>query len=200
MTAHPTPPIACTLAPGEFQERLAEIATLARDALRYHNRRDLVLELEYAPEAAKRVRELLRREQACCGFLVFNVRVQADGVRVTIRAPEEARDAVDLLFGQLVGPAGAAPDWPCCRWWSDRTDREDNHPVRLRSPGRDRGLFLLLGVAAARQVDAVAGTRNGGPCAVRVLADARRDQRGRAGVCRVWRRLHRRITPLAADR
>ena len=31
-------PIACTLAPGEFRERLASINALARDALRSHER------------------------------------------------------------------------------------------------------------------------------------------------------------------
>jgi hypothetical protein len=41
-------PIACTLASGDFDNRLTWIAELARDALREHRRDDLVLQLTYA--------------------------------------------------------------------------------------------------------------------------------------------------------
>jgi len=57
--------IACTLTPGDFNRRLAWMAELTRDALREHRRDDLVLQLAYAPEAAHRVREMVRKEQAC---------------------------------------------------------------------------------------------------------------------------------------
>lgn len=56
------PSIACSLAPGDYDDRLAWIARLTRDALRGYERHDLVLELRYAPEAADRVREMVRND------------------------------------------------------------------------------------------------------------------------------------------
>ncbi len=101
MTAH-DPPIACTLAAEDFEDRLAWIAALTRDALRGYNRDDLVLNLRYAPEAASRVREMMLKEQACCGFLAFEMYQHPDEVRLTIRAPEDARASVDVLFRPFV--------------------------------------------------------------------------------------------------
>ena len=100
-------PIACTLTPGDFNSRLAWIAELTRDALREHRRDDLVLQLTYAPEAAHRVREMVRREQACCAFLTFDLREEPDAVRLIITAPEDARAAADTLFEQFVAMADA---------------------------------------------------------------------------------------------
>ena len=53
------------------------------------------------PEAVGRVRAMVASEQHCCAFLTFDVREQPDVVRVTITAPEHARDAADELFGQF---------------------------------------------------------------------------------------------------
>lgn len=57
MTITEAPPIACTLASGAFKDRLAWIGALTRNTLRSHERRDLVLDLRYAPEARDRVRD-----------------------------------------------------------------------------------------------------------------------------------------------
>ena len=108
MTMTETAPIACTLAPGAFKDRLAWIAALTRDVLRSHERRDLVLDLRYAPEAAERVREMVRNEQACCSFLNFDLREQAHEVRLIISAPEAAREAADTLFEHFVAGASQA--------------------------------------------------------------------------------------------
>jgi hypothetical protein len=98
MTTPDTPPIACTLAPGDYLPRLAWIAELARDGLRRAERRDLVLELHYTLEAADRVREMVRRERACCAFLTFELRETSEEIQLIIRAPKEARGAVGMLF------------------------------------------------------------------------------------------------------
>ena len=103
-------PIACTLAPDDLGGRLAWIAELTRDALREHRRDDLVMQLTYAPEAAHRVREMVRREQACCAFLAFDLREEPDAVRLTVTAPEDARAAADALFRQFVAAADAGSD------------------------------------------------------------------------------------------
>jgi hypothetical protein len=105
MTTPNTPPIACTLAPGDYQARLAWIAELARDALLGFERHDLVLELRYALQAADRVREMVRKERECCGFLTFELEETPREIRLTIRAPEEARGALLLLFGQFLASA-----------------------------------------------------------------------------------------------
>jgi hypothetical protein len=102
-------PIACTLQAGSYQERLAWIAALARDGLRGVSREDLRLELRYAPEVASRVREMVGKEQECCGFLSFELTETDEEVRLTITAPEQARDVADTLFEQFV-PPGAL--WP----------------------------------------------------------------------------------------
>jgi hypothetical protein len=101
--SHEPAPIACTLRPGEFLDRLRWINELAEDALHTRERRDLELELRYAPEAAERVRELVRREQACCEFLTFDLHESPTEVRLIIRAPEEARLAANTIFAAFVG-------------------------------------------------------------------------------------------------
>jgi hypothetical protein len=95
-------PIACTLGPGDYQERLAWIAELARDGLLGINRDDLRLELRYARNVADRVREMVVKEQACCAFLDFELSESDESVRLTITAPERARDVADALFEHFV--------------------------------------------------------------------------------------------------
>ena len=106
-----TAPIACTLAPGELKDRLGSINELARRWLRSHRRRDLLLELDYAPEAVAQVRQMVEEERRCCAFLTFELRETAGGVHVSIRAPEEAREASGHLFEQFTG--GAVPQVTC---------------------------------------------------------------------------------------
>lgn len=112
MSPQDTAPIACTLAPGDLRERFAWIAALNRDALRSHERHDLVLTLTYAPEAADRVCELMRREQICCAFLVFHIDEGPGELRLMVTAPEEAREAAGFLFEQFVA-TDAKPECGC---------------------------------------------------------------------------------------
>ena len=106
-------PIACTLAPGEFKDRLTSIVQLNKDALQKHERRDLVLELRYALEARERVRAMVRDEQTCCAFLAFKLDEVGDEVRLTITAPEQAREAADALFDQFVANAPTPSSCGC---------------------------------------------------------------------------------------
>jgi hypothetical protein len=102
-------PIACTLGPGDFRQRLAWIADLNRDALRDQRRGGLRLVLTYAPAALYRVREMVAREQDCCAFLTFDLQQEAETVQLVIEAPEDARDALDAVFEpfQVREPAAA---------------------------------------------------------------------------------------------
>jgi hypothetical protein len=61
-----------------------------------------MLGLTYDRCAAAAVHEFVRREQACCGFLRFDVRESADAVRLTITAPPEARSSADDLLAHFV--------------------------------------------------------------------------------------------------
>ena len=97
-TATENQPIACTLIEGDFRDRLAWIAELTRDALRSYERADLTLKLRYDPESVQRVQEMIRKERACCAFLTFEIREQADEVWLTIKAPEDARTTAEALF------------------------------------------------------------------------------------------------------
>ena len=58
MTGSEQPSIVCCLSAGDPRRRLAWIGSLARKALRSHDRDDLVLHLAYAPEAAGEVQKL----------------------------------------------------------------------------------------------------------------------------------------------
>jgi hypothetical protein len=95
-------PIACTLQGGWYHERLAWIADLARDGLRAHSRQDLTLELRYASDVAVRVRDMVRKEQECCAFLAFELTETGEDVRLTITAPERARDVATELFDAFI--------------------------------------------------------------------------------------------------
>ena len=107
-------PIACTLTAGNFKDRMAWIGELTRDALRSHERQDLVLDLRYAPQAADRLREMVRKEQECCSFLTFAIREGLDEIRVTIAAPEAARKAADELFERFVASVPTSAVLICC--------------------------------------------------------------------------------------
>jgi hypothetical protein len=100
-------PIACSLQPGDYRKRLVWIAELARDGLLDVSRDDLRLELRYAPHVADRVREMVAQEKSCCAFLDFDVAETDAGVRLTITAPERARDVADALFEQFA-PVGVS--------------------------------------------------------------------------------------------
>lgn len=113
MTMIEAPPIACTLNASEYKDRLAWIGSLTHDSLRGHERRDLVLDLRYAPEAALRVREMVRNEQACCSFLTFDLREASHEIRLIITAPEAAREAADVLFQQFLPNPPAASACGC---------------------------------------------------------------------------------------
>lgn len=102
MNTQDSAPIACTLTPGDQNERFAWIAALNRTALLRYTRNDLVLTLFYKPRAIGEVRELVQREQSCCAFLSFEIEERLGEIRLAITAPEATREAADLVFEQFV--------------------------------------------------------------------------------------------------
>jgi hypothetical protein len=91
-------PIACTLGAGEFGKRLDWIAELNGAALLDVQRKGPRLILTYRREHADRVREMVRQEQQCCGFLGFDLREDEGRVTLVIKSPEGAADALDAIF------------------------------------------------------------------------------------------------------
>ena len=119
--------VACTLGTNESKERFALIAELNRSALRSYERRGLVLELRYGLQALDRVRELVRQEQECCAFMTFGLDVGPAEVRLTITAPEGARESAGLLFEQFIASTGTAATCGCA-------------PASGKSPERKSGI------------------------------------------------------------
>jgi hypothetical protein len=105
-------PIACTLGPAAYRERFAWLAALNRRSLRSHRLAGRTLTLDYAPEAAAEVDELVRRESECCAFLAFDVAGTPGMVHLTVTAPKAAGDdlAPMLLAPFLAGVAPSAGD------------------------------------------------------------------------------------------
>ena len=94
-------PIACTLTPGDFEQRVQWIRDLAQNAPRQARRNDLTLYLTYDRSAADQVRDMVRKEEACCAFLEFQLHEDAGGVHLAVTAPAETRAAAEDLFAHF---------------------------------------------------------------------------------------------------
>ena len=90
--------ISCTLDAKRLKERLAWIAALNARSLKSARRNGLTLTLDYVPAAVDDVRKMVAGEETCCGFLTFDIIEHRDFVRVSIVAPEDARDAAEAVF------------------------------------------------------------------------------------------------------
>jgi hypothetical protein len=108
------PAIACTLAPADFKARLTAIAELNAAALVSHRRDDLRLELIYAAAAREQVVSMVRGEQACCAFLTFDVHEENGDIRVVIEAPEDAREAAEIVFEPFRSKTARQAGCSCC--------------------------------------------------------------------------------------
>ncbi len=102
MTNRDETPIACTLSGNDYHERLAWIAQLNRDGLRFHRRDAMTLELHYTAAVRDRVHQLVRQEAECCAFLAFAVNESDDQVSVTISVPEPAAEIADDLLAPFL--------------------------------------------------------------------------------------------------
>lgn len=97
-----TAPIACTLTPGEYADRIRLIEVLNRTALRAYALDGSTLVLTYAPAAAAWVRELAEHESRCCAFLILRVDETPDAIRLTVTAPDAADKAPAILLAPFV--------------------------------------------------------------------------------------------------
>jgi hypothetical protein len=56
----------------------------------------------------------VEREQACCPFLSFEIADDHGAMRLTIVAPEEAREAADAVFAPFVQTGVMEAGCSCC--------------------------------------------------------------------------------------
>jgi DNA-binding transcriptional MerR regulator len=95
-------PVACTLDAADLAGRL----DAWRDLLTEVTGRELLdggVRMRFPPNPvlAGRLGELAAREQACCAFFTFALRLDADGLTFDVTAPEDAAAVVADLFGTL---------------------------------------------------------------------------------------------------
>lgn len=98
------PPIACTLAADQLQERISLIDTLACDALLAREPIDGGLRARFRdePGTEQRVRQLAAAESECCAFLRFDVHRDRHTLVLDITGPPEAQAAIKELFPAFV--------------------------------------------------------------------------------------------------
>jgi hypothetical protein len=104
------PSIVCSLTKKQLRERLDELRELSRDALISAQRDGLALRLRYKLEAEKRVRCMIEREQQCCAFLTFDLRIEVNAVALGINAPEAARQGIEHIYAQFLNDDTAQSD------------------------------------------------------------------------------------------
>jgi DNA-binding transcriptional MerR regulator len=94
-------PLACTLGSEEIPERLVQWQAVMDHAVSRTTAADGALRLEFDDAG---ILDALARvavaEQQCCAFFSFSITVDARGVALEVRAPDDAGDLVTSLFGQ----------------------------------------------------------------------------------------------------
>jgi DNA-binding transcriptional MerR regulator len=93
-------PVACTLDAEEQPGRLVAWDALLTEVIG-RERFDGGVRLRFPPDPALagRLGELAAREQACCAFLTFALRLDTDGMTLDVTAPDDAAAVVIDLFG-----------------------------------------------------------------------------------------------------
>jgi DNA-binding transcriptional MerR regulator len=92
-------PVACTLDAGEASQRVTAWGDICAGA-RSREARDDGLRLRFPPDPllAGRLAELAAREQACCPFFTFILRLDNDGLTLDVSAPVAAAGLLSDVF------------------------------------------------------------------------------------------------------
>ncbi len=85
-------PIACTLTESDLSERLAQWRSLVERAVEHNETADGVELVFRADVAPREIADLAIAELACCSFFTFTIALSADGTKLAIGAPPEARE------------------------------------------------------------------------------------------------------------
>jgi hypothetical protein len=93
-------PIACTLTPGAYHKRTAQLAGLAARALRSRKQTADGERLVFADSSdnERELRAAIAAESSCCPFVRLNLTRVADRLVLDIAGPPEARPIIAELF------------------------------------------------------------------------------------------------------
>ena len=97
-------PVVCTLDAdgGDMAERLHQWrAVLAQATGREAVDGGIAVTFGHDIARTAELARLLAAEYACCSFASYHLTIDDDGVRMEVRAPAEARDALAALFGTV---------------------------------------------------------------------------------------------------
>jgi MerR family copper efflux transcriptional regulator len=94
------PPIACTLAGGDMQNRVEDWQTLLHGIAREPIPDGLRLRFP-APAPLPEIARLAEAEQACCAFFTFTITVEVGGVTFDVTAPVDGQSMLDSVFGTV---------------------------------------------------------------------------------------------------
>ncbi|MEE9315117.1 MAG: hypothetical protein V3V02_10755 [Rhizobiaceae bacterium] len=103
--------IACTLNDEEFRERRALARqTIIPKILKYRRvKNGLSLAFANAPDTRSDVKEFIRLEKGCCGFLTFELspvsHTSDEAIIVVITGPPDATKFIDIFIGLVEGDA-----------------------------------------------------------------------------------------------
>jgi len=95
-------PIVCSLEAdgGNMEQRLHEWrAVLAEATGREEIEEGVAVTFGHSIERTALLGRLLAAEYSCCSFASYHLTIDARGVRMEVRAPAEARDALAAVFG-----------------------------------------------------------------------------------------------------
>lgn len=122
-------PVACTLTGSDQRTRIHEWGALLAAVTRRDNvdggmRLTLPADADLIAQTAR----LAALEHGCCRFFDFTIDLTADTAVLTVRAPADARDLLDAVFGaHRLGARSAAPSvWPWRRAWPARSVASSN--------------------------------------------------------------------------
>lgn len=104
-------PIACTLAPGAVGGRLADWAAILDLAKGRRAAGDGGLRVDFADDIdVGELARLVAAERRCCAFLSFVITVDARGIGLEVRAPDDAGEIIAALFGSPDDAGRGTPD------------------------------------------------------------------------------------------
>ena len=93
-------PIACTLSPGEYQDRTGELAALSARALRSREPTPDGERLLFSgdEDTERELRAVIAAESSCCAFLRMDLERTEQGLVLDIAGPRDARPIIEELF------------------------------------------------------------------------------------------------------
>lgn len=94
--------IACSLSGADMALRQEEITRFLNESLIDYRRDGQTLELRFPEDVEEQVQRMIRLEQECCSFLLFDIRKQGNEVLATIIVPDAIRDATEEIFEEFL--------------------------------------------------------------------------------------------------